>query len=406
MSFAWPLALLALLAVPLVAGGYVVAMRRRRPQAVIYSSLDLLRKAVPRRSRWRRHLPVALLLASLVLLAIASARPQITSDVPVGQTSIILALDDSASMCSTDVAPNRLAAAQGAARRFVDSQPSGVRMGLVVFSGFAELVVAPTTSRAALDKAIDNLSTSPGTAIGAAILQALDALSQVNPAVQPIGNTVLSNAASAFDYGGTGSSGNGPSGQSASTLQKPGKNGYVPDVVVLLTDGSNNRGIEPLDAVPYAVARRVRVYTIGFGTTHPAPLACSAQQLAGTIGGQAGGGGYGYGGYGSAAGGGAGGGGGVGGGGAGGGYGYGYGGPGGRSPLVADLPTLQKVSQRTGGRSYAAKDESQLDKVFAQLPKEIKVQKERHEISETFVLIGALLALAAMGAAIRWSPYP
>ena len=143
MSFTWPIALLLLLTVPLVLGVYFLAMRRRRRQAVTYSSLALLRTALPRRSRWRRHLPVALLLASLGLLALASARPQITSNVPIGRTSIILALDESRSMCSTDVQPNRLSVAQKAARDFVASQPKGTRMGLVVFSGFAELAVPP-----------------------------------------------------------------------------------------------------------------------------------------------------------------------------------------------------------------------------------------------------------------------
>jgi Ca-activated chloride channel family protein len=363
----------------LVLGGYFLAMRRRRRAAVTYSSLALLRTAVPRRSRWRRHLPVALLLVSLGLLAVASARPQITSAVPIGRTSIILALDESRSMCSTDVQPNRLSVAQKAARDFVDTQPKGTRMGLVVFSGFAELAVPPTTDHKALESAINNLSTSTGTAIGAAILKALDAVAEVNPQVQPVGDAV-SSAAAAGDP------------DAAPPTSKPGTHGYVPDVIVLLTDGANTQGIAPLDAVPYAVARRVRVYTIGFGTTQPAPLVCSPQQLGGDTGQQ--GFGFGFGG------------GGFGGGGGGFGGGFGGGGFGGRSPLVADLPTLQQVSQRTGGASYTAQDASQLSKVFANLPKNVTVQKERHEVTSTFVAIAALLALACIAASIRWSPFP
>ena len=157
------------------------------------------------------------------------------------------------------------------------------------------------------------------------------------------------------------------------------------DIVVLLTDGANNRGIAPLDAVPYAVDRRVRVYTIGFGTTQPAPLSCTVP----AVGGDTGQGGFGFG---------------FGGGGFGGGF--GGGGFGGRSPLPADLPTLQQVAQRTGGAAYTAQDASQLSKVFANLPKDVTVQKERHEITSTFVALGALLALVAIAASIRWSPYP
>jgi len=371
VSFTWPLALLLLLAVPLVGAVYLLAGRRRRRQAVTYSSLALLRTAIPRRSRWQRYVPVALLLASLGLLAVASGRPQITSDVSIGRTSIILALDVSRSMCSTDVQPNRLSAAQKAAREFIDEQPSGTRMGLVVFSGFAQLAVAPTTDRKALENAVNNFATGRGTAIGAAMLKALDAISQVDPQVQPVGNAVSSGAASST---ATAAPAAGP---------KPGTNGYVPDIVVLLTDGANNQGISPLDAVPYAVARRVRIYTIGFGTTQLAPLVCTTQQL----GGDTGQGGFGFG-YGS-------------------GQGAGFGGGfGGRSPLVADLPTLQQVSQRTGAIGFSAEDESQLSKVFANLPKDVTVQKEHHEVTSTFAALGALLALLTIAASIRWSPYP
>ena len=145
MSFAWPLALVSVLVVPLIAGVYWWLLRRRRRQAVRYSSVALLRSVLPRRKRWQRHVPIALLLASLVALGLAAARPHVVRDVPYARTSIILALDVSGSMCSTDVKPNRLVVAQEASRAFVEDQPDEVRMGLVVFSGFAELAVPPTT---------------------------------------------------------------------------------------------------------------------------------------------------------------------------------------------------------------------------------------------------------------------
>ena len=181
-------------------------------------------------------------------------------------------------MCSTDVEPNRLAVAQEAARAFVENQPKGMRMGLVVFSGFAELTVPPTTDRKALVDAIDGLTTGRGTAIGSAMLKGLDAIAEANPDVAPVGDA--------------------PETEPAPPATKPGANGYVPDIVVLLTDGANNRGIEPLDAVPYAVERRVRVYTIGFGTTNPSPPSCTREQLGGDVfdAGGFGGGGGGFGG--------------------------------------------------------------------------------------------------------------
>ncbi|MGA3351788.1 MAG: VWA domain-containing protein [Acidimicrobiales bacterium] len=375
MTFIWPLALLFGLVVPVLLGVYLLAMRRRRSKAVTYSSVALLRSALAPQLRWRRHLPVALLFVSLALLAVAAARPQITSDVPFGHSTVVLALDESGSMCSTDVAPNRIAAAQKAARKFVDSLPSTTLAGLVEFNGFAEIAVAPTTERTGLDQAIENLSVGPGTAIGSAILEALEAIAEVDPEVKPVANDIADNPLEP----GSSSTGDGTPG----TPTKPGKDGYVPDVIVLLTDGANNRGITPFQAVPYAVARRVRVYTIGFGTTHPGPLECTPQQMAGElVGGFAGGF-------------------------TGGAYGRSFRfAPGVPNPLVADLPPLRQVSQFTGGVSYSAQDEPQLAKVFASLPKEIGVQKERHEITWFFAFLGALLALAAATASLRWAPYP
>jgi Ca-activated chloride channel family protein len=376
MGFDWPFALLFGLTVPVVLGAYLLAMRRRRRQAITYSSLALLRRAIPRRSRWYRHLPAGMLLASLGLLALAFARPEVTSAVPVGTTAIMLAIDESGSMCSTDMNPNRLGAAEKAALRFVAAQPNGVNMGLVVFSGFAELAVAPTTDRSQLNQALHNLTANDGTAIGASILKSLEAISTVDPRVAPIGTGVLNNATQSSG-GGTGAT------------TKPGAHGYASSVIVLLTDGSNTQGISPLSAVPYAVARGVRVYTIGLGTTQPGPLVCNPSQLGadsdyGMVGGA---GGFGGGGYG------------------GGGYG-GFGGPPGSNPLVADLPMLREVSARTGALSYSAQNAAQLDRVLHNLPRHIVIQKERRELTVLFAAAGAILALGAVGASIKWSPYP
>ncbi len=250
MSFAWPLSFLALVAVPAVLGAYLVALRRRRRRAVTYSSLALLRQAIPRRSRWLRHVPIGLLLASLAVLALAAARPQLTEAVPTNETSIILALDESGSMCSTDLTPDRLAVAQKAALHYVADEPNGTKIGIVLFNGFAELAVPPTTNRAELYRALDNLTTGPGTAIGAAMLQALNAIAAVDPSVAPIGAAAtIGGAAPSNPFDAAGNS-----GVTLTPERTTPKGGYVPDVVVLLTDGQNNRGISPLQAAPYAVA--------------------------------------------------------------------------------------------------------------------------------------------------------
>jgi Ca-activated chloride channel family protein len=327
---------------------------------VRYSSVALLRSVLPRRKRWQRHLPIALVLASLVALGLAAGRPHVARDVPYARTSIILALDVSGSMCATDVKPNRLSVAQEATRQFVDDQPDDVRMGLVVFSGFAELAVPPTTERSELMATIDAVTTGRGTAIGAAMLKGLDAIAEVNPAVQPVGDVY------GFDDAPTaGATPGGPT---------PRSDDYVADIIVLLTDGRNTRGIEPLDAVPHAVERRVRVYTIGFGTTQPSERSCTREQLGGQV---------------------------FGGQGFGGGLGGGFAGF-----LVADAPTLKAVAERTGGAYHAAEDADQLREVFAELPKEVATQRQLTEITWMLAALGALLAATALAASIRWSPYP
>src|SRR5689334_9787853 len=367
MTFVWPLALLSLFFVPLLLGMYWWSQRRRRKQAVRYSNVALLRSVLPKRSRWQRHLPIALLLAALVALGISAGRPHVVRSVPVARTSIILALDVSRSMCSTDVKPNRFSVAQEAARTFVQKQPDGIRMGLVVFSGFAELTVPPTTDRKQLLEAIDGLTTGHGTAIGSAMLKGLDAIAEANPNVAPVGDSPET------------ASGSG----TPSTTTPPPTKSFVPDIVVLLTDGANNRGIEPLDAVPYAVERHVRVYPIGFGTANPSPPSCTREQLGGDVfdAGRFGGGGGGFGGA--------------------------FGGGGGfRGFLVADEPTLKEVAKQTGGTYHSAKDASQLSKVFSDIPKEVATQKQPTEITWMLAALGALLAAAAVAASMRWSPYP
>jgi Ca-activated chloride channel family protein len=360
VSFGWPLALLSLLVVPVVGGTYWWLLRRRRKQAVSHSNVALLRSVLPRRTRWQRHLPIALVLLSLAALGLAAGRPHVERSVSYARTSVILALDVSGSMCSTDVQPNRLAVAQEATRTFVENQPKDVRMGLVVFSGFAELTVPPTTDRAELVAVIDSLSTGRGTAIGAAILKGLDAIAEVNPAVPPVGDV--------------------PEAEPAPPQAAPPEDAdYVPDIVVLLTDGRNTRGIEPLDAVPHAVDRRVRVYTIGFGTTEPASLSCTRAQLGGRV--------FDAGGF------------------RGGGFGGGGGG-GFRGFLVADTPTLEAIAEQTGGVYKAAEDAEQLQEVFSDLPKEVARQKQPTEVTWMLAALGALLAVAAGAASMRWSPYP
>ena len=157
MIFDRPWAFAFLLLIPLIIGLYLLMLRRRRRFAVSYASLSLIREAIPGRSRWRRRIPFALFLLAIACLSVAAARPQATVTVPVSRTTIILALDVSLSMCSTDVAPNRLTVAQDVARRFVTDQPAGTRIGIVAFSGGAQLIAPPTNDHKVLIAAINQV---------------------------------------------------------------------------------------------------------------------------------------------------------------------------------------------------------------------------------------------------------
>ncbi len=360
MTFTWPSVLIALVLIPLLVAAYIWLLRRRRKFAVRYASLSLIRAALPKRSRWRRHLPFALFLASLASLIIAAARPQAVVEVPTSRTTVLLVLDVSGSMCSTDVPPNRLTVAQQVARNFVKDRASGTKIGLLAFAGFAQVVVAPTTDKDALIKGIDGLTTGRGTAIGSALLKAIDAVAEGNANVARAGVDVVANP-------GPGPAANGRD--------------FEPDVIVLLTDGATTQGVNPLVAAQQAVDRRLRIYTIGFGTTQPSPLVCTRAQLGADTFGRGGGpGGPG-----------------------------GFTGGGGRNPgqfQRMDAVSLQTIAEMTGGSYHVAEDADQLQSVFRGLPAEITRQEEEVEFSVAFAGLGALLAIAAVALSMAWNRYP
>lgn len=358
MSLAWPYLLMLLIVPLLLLAYYLWILRRRTKNAVQYGSLSLILAAAPSTSRWRRHLPATALLLGLVSLSIGAARPQAVVEVPLSRTSIILALDVSLSMCSVDVEPNRLTVAQEAAKQFVEQRDDGTQIGIVAFGGTAELVVAPTNDTDDLVVAIENFTTSLGTGIGNATLRSLDAIAEINPDVERASIDLTGEV----DRDAIAASGE-----------------YVPDIVVLLTDGANSQGVDPLVAAQQAFDRQVRVFTIGFGSDELAEMICEPSQI----------------GPGSFA----------------PGFGFTDGRPdlGGttldelRPFLVIDEPTLQEVANRTGGEYYRAADAQELIEVFNQLPSQIVLQEQDEEITFAFVIAGALFLLSAFGLALRFN---
>ncbi len=370
MDFEWSSLLFLLLLLPVPVVVYVWSLRRRRRSGVRYSSLALVREAGPGSSRLRRHLPFALFVAALAALVFAMARPVAVVAVPTNQTTIILTIDVSGSMCSTDIPPSRLQAAETAAASFINSQSSTTRFGIVAFSSFAEVVQAPTSDRAALTQALDGLATGRRTAIGDGILASIDAISEIDPGV----------AKSQTD-----------SSTGVAPAPVP-KGDYAPDIVVLLTDGENNTGTDPIAAAQQAADRGVRVYTIGFGTANGGAMSptCAPQFVGREPGGAAGGG--------------------FGGGGGGGAYGGGYGGGGGGGAFTnsrgIDEATLKQIAAMTGGAYYPAESASQLDSVFEKLPTNLITKHEVTEVSFVFVGAGAFTAALAILLNKAWRPLP
>jgi len=353
MNMLWPASLYLLILIPLIVAGYAWQWKRRKRFTIRYSSLSLVRDAIPRQSWMRKHLPFALFLLALTGLIFALARPQAMVTVPSNNATIILAIDVSRSMCSTDIAPNRLESAKDAAQAFVQNHQEGRKIGLVVFAGFAELVLPPTTDEAALVSAIENITTARRTAIGSAILRSLDAIAEMDDRVAP----------SNLDEFGT-----------ATPPAEPPRD-YAPHIIVLLTDGRSNAGPFPLTAAEQAVARGIRVYTIGYGTiNNSSPMDCGDQfEFQGGYQSpfeQFGGGG----------------------------------GGGGNFRREIDEETLKQIAEMTGGDYYAAASAGELQDVFDKIPAFLSSTRELTEVSAFFAVIAACLAVISLALAFLWHP--
>jgi Ca-activated chloride channel family protein len=168
--------LLFFVVVAVILAMYVVVQRARRRRVLRFANLELLESvARPARRRWR-HLPAALLVASLALLTTAMAGPTHDVRVPRDRAVVMLVIDVSESMVATDVAPNRLAAAKEAGKGFADELTQGINLGLVEFAGTATLLMAPTSDHNAVKAAIDSLQAAERTATGEGIFTALQAI--------------------------------------------------------------------------------------------------------------------------------------------------------------------------------------------------------------------------------------
>ncbi len=227
MRFDWPLALIALAALPVLVALYIDRDRRRVASQAEFGNPDLLPNVVDRSPGRLRYLPPLTLLVALVFLIVGVARPHATVKVQREEATIILAMDVSRSMKANDVQPTRLDAARIAAKTFLDQVPTKFRVGVVTFATRAAVGVAPTEDRALVTASLDTLEPGEGTAIGDAVALGLRV-------------------------------GQPPQGQGA---QVP------PRAIVLISDGKQDGGrIDPKEAAQRAKKQGVPVYAVLVGT--------------------------------------------------------------------------------------------------------------------------------------------
>jgi len=210
---------------------YLVAQRRRSRYAVRFTNLPLLEQVAPTRPGWRRHLPAGFFLVMLALLVVGFAQPAAAVQVPRERATVIIAVDVSPSMEADDVPPDRIGAAQAAAHDFVELLPAEFNVGLVAFSGTAQVVVAPVTDRDALRAGIDGLDSSTISVAGTAIGEAIDA-----------------------------------SLQAVRTVDVQASEEPPPARAVVLSDGANTTGRAPEAMAEAAAEQGVPVDTISVGT--------------------------------------------------------------------------------------------------------------------------------------------
>jgi len=310
VTFQNPTYLPFLLLLPVLALLYVLMQRRRSRYAVRFTNLELLASVVGRRPGIRRHVPTALFLLGLTGLVLAASHPLLNLEVARNRASVMLVIDVSGSMDATDVLPTRLEAARSAARTLINQLPPNAEVGLVTFNTKATLLSPLTTDRSALFTSLDSLRAGGGTAIGDGITAALDELAR-----------------------------------SVATTPEASR---PPAIIVVLTDGASNAGVDPQTAADNARAASVPVVTVGIGKLDT-PTYVHGQRVEGV-----------------------------------------------------DQVTLQAISATSGGKYYYAEAAGQLSKIYSSLGSSFGWQFLQIDILVPVLLLGIVLLLVGGFLSMRW----
>jgi Ca-activated chloride channel family protein len=348
MSFLWPqwLALLAL--IPLLILGYILLLRRRKKHVLRYASLSIVREAMTTGQRLRRHIPPLLFLASLVMMLVAVARPQMVVTLPSQHDTIILAIDVSGSMRAQDVQPNRLEAALAAVRKFIADQPRSTRIGIVAFAGTAEVAQTPTLSRDDLMAALDRFQLQRGTAVGSGILVSLKMLfPDIDfdlESSDPRPNNSMRGSMRAAPLGDT------PKSKAAQEFHPVPPGSYRSAAIILLTDGQATTGPDPVESAKMAAERGVRVFTVGIGTVDGEIIGVEGWSMR----------------------------------------------------VRLDEDTLKKIAAVTNAEYFYAGTAEDISKVYKTLNSKLVLETKETEVSALFAAAAALLAILAGGLSMLW----
>ncbi|MGC1440801.1 MAG: VWA domain-containing protein [Burkholderiaceae bacterium] len=355
MTFIWPRLLWLLLLLPLLVACYWWLSARQEKVVGQYVGLQQDR---PSAGGWRRILPLILMLAAITSMLFAVSRPVAEITLPSKNSTIILAIDLSGSMKATDIEPSRLEAAQSAIREFLHDLPLSTRVGIVTFGASAATIQSPTLSRDQLLNAVDRFELRQGTAIGGGIVMALKTLF---PKITINSQSDAQRWGRAFgaisDDADTDAE--NKKSDSGATVQEsddkpipypvePGSNKTA--AIILLSDGQNNSGPNPLEMAKLVSEYGVPIYTVGFGTEKGAVIGSEGRSMRVTL----------------------------------------------------DEKTLRAVAETTLGEYFKAATAGELEQVYENLSAELVFEKQRTEVSSLFGLLGALLGLIAAGLSLFW----
>jgi len=346
MSFVWPQYLWLLLVVPMLVAAYVAVLRRKKV-AVRYANLGMVKAAIGPAQRFRRHVPPLLFLLAIVAALVAVARPSAIVTLPSDARTIVLAMDVSLSMRATDVEPNRIIAAQTAARAFIEGLPRDIRAAIVTFAGTAAVVQPPTQNHEDLLAAIDRFELQRNTAIGSGIIVAL-------ATIFPDEGIDLTQALFGSGFYSRDSSRRAPPESAPKPEKKPFKpvppGSFTSAAIILLTDGRRTTGPDPLDAAHMAADHGVRVFTVGFGSANGSAVDIDGMSIF----------------------------------------------------MRFDEETLKGIAGITQAEYFHAASSDDLKKIYEGLNTRFALERKETEITALFAAVAALLAVASATLSLLW----